>query len=96
MRRSPHFEVLTTATEIRNAIVELLSDAEDERIVLVGFVGKDVCRLLPNAKGIDLYCWPQPGSTNPYGVEELLRSGLKVTFVEHLHCKIIGRKKKEH
>lgn len=85
--------VLTSAEAIRSKVEELLSDPEDMRVVCVAFVGKDGSGLLPSAVGIKLYCWPRPGGTNPYGVEELLRAGVNVSFVDRLHCKIYWSKK---
>jgi hypothetical protein len=79
---------LTRTSQIRAAIRELLSDPTDERIVAVAFVGADALSFLTNPSGVAVYCWPQPGGTNPVGIERLVEAGAKVRFVDRLHTKI--------
>jgi len=81
-------EILTAPTQIRSAIRDLLSDAKDQRIVAVAFVGADALSFLAAHEGVQVYCWPQPGGTNPAGIEALVAAGAKVHFVERLHAKI--------
>src|SRR5664279_4777421 len=81
-------EILTEPEQIRFAIRKLLSDTKDERILAVAFVGADALSLLPAHKGITVYCWPQPGGTNPAGIDALVAAGAQVHFVERLHSKI--------
>ena len=79
---------LLTGDEIANAIHEVLNNAEDERIVVVAFVGSNPLRWIATPKGIQLYCWPRPGATHPDGIRALLRAGVQVHFVPRLHAKI--------
>ncbi len=81
-------KILTRAASIRSAIRELLSDPEGERIIAVAYVGADALSFLPAPKGLAIYCWPQAGGTNPYGVEALIRAGCNVHFVDRLHAKV--------
>lgn len=49
----------------------------------------DPTRWLPvDLKGIKLYCWPKPGSTNPSSIEALLNLDVDVHFVDDLHAKV--------
>jgi hypothetical protein len=81
-------KVLDQPHLIRAAISELLSDPTDERIIAVGFVGDDASSHLRNAAGIQVFCWPKAGGTNPHGVQDLLDAGCSVSFVDRLHAKV--------
>jgi len=81
-------EILTAPAQMRSAIRKLFSDGKDQRIVAVAFVGADALSFLPANKGVVVYCWPQPGGTNPAGIEALVDAGVTVHFVERLHAKI--------
>jgi len=86
-------KLLTSSREIRDAIRDLMSDAQDDRKIAVAYVGADALKYLPNASGVIVYCWPQPGGTNPHGVEELLQAEATVHFVERLHAKVFWSRK---
>jgi hypothetical protein len=80
---------LLSANAIRTAVQNVLADPRQERVVVVAFVGKDPTRWLPSdMKGIKLYCWPKPGSTNPASIEALLNEEVDVHFVDNLHAKV--------
>lgn len=80
--------VLTNTTQIRSAIQNLLGDPSDERIVAVAYVGSDARLFLSAPAGVTIYCWPQPGGTNPVAIQELMDTGARVHFVKRLHAKI--------
>lgn len=86
-------QVITEGKEIQRAIWNLLRDKDDERAVAVAFVGADALSYLPEPKGLNLFCWPRAGGTNPYAIEQLVRSGVKVRFVPKLHSKIYWSRK---
>jgi hypothetical protein len=80
---------LLSANSIRLAVHEVLAEPRQERVVAVAFVGTDPTRWLPpELKGIKLYCWPKPGSTNPASIEALLNMDVDVHFVDNLHAKV--------
>lgn len=81
-------KILTEPGSIRAAIADLLSDAADERIIAVAYVGADALSFLSAPSGLTVYCWPQAGGTNPYAIEELVRAGANVHFVKRLHAKV--------
>jgi hypothetical protein len=80
--------LLTSAREMRAAIRHVLAPERRQRVVAVAFIGSDALRFLPNPRGIEIYCWPKAGGTNPYAVKQLLQAGAIVKFVEHLHMKL--------
>lgn len=81
-------EILTRTAEIKSAIRELFADPSDERVAAVAFVGADALSFIPHPNGLQIYCWPQPGGTHPTAIEDLIRHGAHVHFVERLHAKI--------
>lgn len=81
-------KVLYKTKNIRLAIVKLLSTSKGERIVISAFVGAGSEIYFPKPKNIQLICWPQPGSTNPNTIRELLKRGVKVYFANKMHIKL--------
>jgi hypothetical protein len=81
-------KILNTAPAIRSHIRDVLSDAGNDRHALVAFVGPNPAKFVKHLAGLNVYCWPLAGATNPAGVELLRRKGAKVTFVEGLHAKV--------
>jgi hypothetical protein len=81
-------KILTRPERIRAAITEILGEAKGERVIAVAYVGADALSFLPAPAGVTVYCWPQAGGTNPYGVEALVDAGAKVRFVKRLHAKV--------
>ncbi len=81
-------KTLATGTEITHAIHEVLVNQDDERIIIVAFVGIDPLRWIPTPKDLSLYCWPHAGATHPDGIAQLIDAGVDVHFVDRLHAKI--------
>jgi hypothetical protein len=52
------------------------------------YIGAHARSYISEAKGLTIYCWPQPGGTNPHAIEELQRDGANVHFVDRLHAKV--------
>lgn len=80
--------VLTTNKQILAAVRSVLSDANARRVVISGFIGAGAEDLIPNPKGVEIYCWDREGGTNPEAIGALLRKGAKVFFVSNLHAKV--------
>lgn len=88
-----YMKTITGNEAIRLAIRQLLDDSADERVIAVAFVGRDATDFIRDPAGARIYCWPQPGGTNPDGVDKLIKKRAKVHFVERLHSKIYWSKK---
>jgi len=73
---------------MRTAIEHVLAPRRGRRVIAVAFVGADALRFLPSPEGIEIYCWPKAGGTNPHAIEQLQQAGAIVYFVERLHMKI--------
>lgn len=86
---------LYSSTEIKNAIKSIFSDARQRRVAITAFVGDSANAYLPKPKGIELYCWPKAGGTNPDALRYLLTLGVKIYFSESLHMKIYWASGKE-
>lgn len=52
------------------------------------FVGSGSELYLPKPEGIELICWPKPGSTNPNTIRELIKRGVSVSFSSQMHVKL--------
>lgn len=81
-------EIITDAIAIRQRLQTLLADPDDRRVIVVGFVGGDALDLLANPQGLEFYCWPRAGATNPYAIQALCDAGARVHFVERLHARV--------
>lgn len=84
------YTILENSSAIHGMIRNLFSakTRSRRRVIIVGFVGIDAPSLLPDVKDVELYCWPQAGSTNPYAINNLLKLGARVFFVDNLHTKL--------
>ena len=80
--------ILTEARQIRSAVRDVLDSAAGDRVVAVAFVGGDALSFCAAPRGVSVYCWPQPGGTNPAAIDQLLRAGAQVHFVHGLHAKV--------
>lgn len=60
------------------------------RVIVVAYVGSNAPRLLPDYSGVDIYCWPQIGSTDPHALAELRspRHGARIFLSDGLHTKL--------
>lgn len=80
--------------EDSSAILSCIEKLFDEdtrhlrRVIVVAYVGAAAPRLLPDVKDVELYCSPDPPSTNPYGLQELRKLGAKIYLVKNLHMKL--------
>ncbi len=81
-------EYLFEAEAIRQAIKKVMDDTTARRIAIVGFIGADPLKWIRQPRGMDIYCWPKPGGTDPRGIVKLLREGARVHFVMNLHAKV--------
>jgi len=79
---------LYSADEIHSALELIFDDPSRRRVVVVAFVGRDAADLLPHPRGVELYCWPEPGATSAEGVRRLLARGTMVKFVDRVHAKV--------
>lgn len=81
-------KILHAVEDIRNAVSEVLGDPASARYAIVAFVGCDPLRWIPHPKGLQVYCWPRAGGTNPDGIDALINAGATVHFKESLHSKV--------
>lgn len=80
--------VLYRVEELREAVMDVLGDASSNRYAIVAFVGRHPLRWLRNPKGLQVFCWPRAGGTNPEGIDALVNAGVTVHFKESLHSKV--------
>jgi hypothetical protein len=81
-------KVLYTSAQVRQAIKVLFSSAKGRRVAITAFVGDSAEIYLPKPKGIELYCWPNAGGTNPNAIRELIDRKVEVFFSDSLHMKV--------
>ena len=81
---------LYDAAAMRKAIAHLFDKQHHQRrrIACVAYVGQDCRKFIPHPKGVEVYCWPQVGATNPDGIQSLVDAGAIVWFVDQLHTKV--------
>jgi len=80
--------VLYTSADVYAAIQMLFATAKGRRVVVAAFVGSDALAFLPKPKGIEVYCWPKPGSTSATGIKDLQKKGALVSFADRVHSKV--------
>src|SRR5439155_14385420 len=80
--------ILYTQTQIKHGIRSLFSDRNDRRIAIVGFVGDGAQAYLGNPAGVEIFCWPRGGGTNPNALRLLRRRHAIIRFVDSLHMKL--------
>jgi predicted aspartyl protease len=80
--------ILYTSAEVRQAIINLFSSATGRRVAVSAFVGAGAESYLPHPSGLELFCWPKVGGTNPNALRKLAKSGVQVFFVDALHTKL--------
>jgi len=81
-------KVLYTSADVYESVQRLFSSSKGRRVAVTAFAGADAGDFLPNAEGVEVYCWPKAGSTSAEGVEDLQKRGAVVRFVDRLHSKI--------
>jgi len=80
--------ILYTSSDIRKSIADLLTKSKGRRVVISAFVGSGSEIYLPKPAGIELYCWPKAGSTNPNTIHELIKRRVDVSFANQVHIKL--------
>jgi len=80
--------ILYDSENVRNAIIALFEDPRKRRVAVVAFVGEGAEAYLPSPVGLELFCWPKPGNTDPDTLVGLMKRGAKVSFVDDLHMKV--------
>lgn len=80
--------LLYTTADIKKTITKLLTQSKGRRVVISAFIGSGSEIYLPKPQGIELICWPKPGSTNPNTIRELMRRGVDVSFAPKMHIKL--------
>jgi hypothetical protein len=81
--------ILYLALDIRREIARIFRRQRQRRVALVAYVGRGATSHLPkNLKGLEIYCWPQPGGTSATAVRKLIRRGASVFFCDRLHMKV--------
>jgi len=84
------FQYLYDSKQIRAKIHSLFSSehANRRRVIVVAYVGQDACDFISSPKGVEIYCWPLAGATNPNGIAALQAKGAKIHFASGLHSKV--------
>jgi len=81
-------KLLYTSGEVRQAIGELFESTKGRRVAISAFVGEGAEIYLRNLAGLELYCWPKAGGTNPHVLRKLREKSVKISFVDGLHMKV--------
>lgn len=81
-------KLLYTSGEVRQAICELFESAKGRRVAISAFVGEGADVYLRNLVGLELYCWPRAGGTNPHVLRKLGERKAQISFVDGLHMKV--------
>lgn len=81
-------EVLYSGESVRRAVRDLFRTGRGRRVALAAFVGAGAESYLRRVPGIEVYCWPSSGGTNPSAVRQLMRMGAEVHFADRLHAKV--------
>lgn len=81
-------EMLYTGESVRRAIRDLFRTGRGRRVAVSAFVGSGAETYLPRPAGIELYCWPSPGGTNPAAIRNLIKRDVDVHFADRLHAKV--------
>jgi hypothetical protein len=80
--------VLYTCQEVRKEIQRIFAHPLERRVAIVAYVGKGALAHLPKPKGLEVYCWPQPGGTDACAVESLIARRASVFFADRMHMKV--------
>ena len=86
--------ILQDSKAVREKVKAILA-APGRKVAIVAFVGEDAeIYLGPKKNGIEIYCWPRAGGTNPRAIRNLInKHDCKVHFVDRLHMKIFWSQK---
>lgn len=88
-----NIKILSSSKEIKAAIRDIFSIKNQRRVAVTAFVGDEANAYLSYPQGIELYCWPKAGGTNPAAISDLQTRGVKVYFSDSLHMKLYWSKK---
>jgi len=81
-------DVLYTTSALATKIKSMFKNSKGRRVVIVAFIGSKADHFLPNQKGVEIYCWPKPGGTNPKTLKTLIKNGAVLKFVDRVHMKV--------
>ena len=81
-------EILLTSAAIAERIRYVMDAPLGQRYVIVGFIGSRPLQWIARPEGVQVFCWPLAGGTNPDGIDSLIEAKSKVWFVEKLHAKV--------
>jgi len=86
--------ILSDSKAVRDKVNTIFA-SHGRKVAIVAFVGEDADAYLgPKKRGIEIYCWPRAGGTNPRAIRDLInKHGCKVHFVSRLHMKIFWSQK---
>lgn len=86
------FSVLHNSPSVHAKLRRLFSKRTRgrRRVAIVAYVGRDACELIPDFTGVELFCWPQIGATDPDTLAQLQGAPhhAKVRLVDGLHIKL--------
>lgn len=81
-------KILSSSKEIKAAIRDVFAVTNRRRVAITAFVGDEANAYLPHPSGIELFCWPKAGGTNPNAIRDLQARGVKIHFSDSLHMKL--------
>ena len=87
-------KTIYTSADLRKAIIDLFSSPTGPRVAVSAFVGTGAETYLPSPDGLQLYCWPKAGGTNPSALRRLIKAGVNVFFADSLHMKLYWAKER--
>lgn len=65
-----------------------MKPSKARRVAIVAFVGDGARAFIPQAKSVEIICWPKAGGTNPLELRRLKKSGARIRFSDGLHMKL--------
>lgn len=86
-------EILYTSSSIRKKIIQIFSMEKNRRVAISAFIGYGAETYLRPTKGIEIFCWPCAGGTNPNAIRKLKQLGAKVYFSNKMHMKLYWTKR---
>lgn len=85
-------QILRHSHAIRSRLRQLFSESTRgrRRVIIVAYVGRDAPRILPDYADVELYCWRQPGATDPNALARLCEPdhGARIFLCDGLHMKL--------
>ncbi len=81
-------KVIYKSAEIRREIGRLFAASKGRRVAVTAFVGEGAEAYLRKPSGLELYCWPKAGGTNPNALRKLIGLGVRAHFSDSLHMKV--------